>query len=82
MATFRELGLSEPLLEALAHLGYEEPTPIQRAAIPPLLEGHDIIGQAQTVSCPVHQSSTTSSLQPIQRSRHLADRNVALACRR
>jgi len=48
MATFRELGLSEPLLEALAHLGYEEPTPIQEQAIPALLEGRDVIGQAQT----------------------------------
>jgi ATP-dependent RNA helicase DeaD len=48
MATFRELGLSEPILEALAHLGYEEPTPIQEQAIPALLEGRDVIGQAQT----------------------------------
>jgi len=48
MATFRELGLSEPLLEALAHLGYEDPTPIQEQAIPALLAGRDVIGQAQT----------------------------------
>ena len=48
MPTFRELGLSEPLLEALAHLGYEDPTPIQEQAIPALLEGRDVIGQAQT----------------------------------
>jgi ATP-dependent RNA helicase DeaD len=48
VATFRELGLSEPLLEALAHLGYEDPTPIQEQAIPALLEGRDVIGQAQT----------------------------------
>jgi ATP-dependent RNA helicase DeaD len=48
MATFRELGLSEPLLEALTHLGYEDPTPIQEQAIPALLEGRDVIGQAQT----------------------------------
>src|ERR1700704_1444588 len=48
MATFAELGLSEPLLEALQHLGYEQPTPIQEQAIPGLLEGRDIIGQAQT----------------------------------
>ena len=34
MATFEELGLSEPLLEALQHLGYEQPTPIQEEAIP------------------------------------------------
>src|SRR3954449_1762752 len=48
MATFAELGLSEPLLDALQHLGYEKPTPIQEEAIPGLLEGRDIIGQAQT----------------------------------
>src|ERR671921_2448288 len=48
MATFAELGLSEPLVEALQHLGYENPTPIQEEAIPGLLEGRDIIGQAQT----------------------------------
>jgi ATP-dependent RNA helicase DeaD len=48
MTTFRDLGLSEPTLDALAHLGYERPTPIQEQAIPPLLEGRDVIGQAQT----------------------------------
>src|SRR2546423_12944601 len=48
MATFAELGLSEPLLDALQHLGYENPTPIQEQAIPALLEGRDVIGQAQT----------------------------------
>jgi ATP-dependent RNA helicase DeaD len=48
MPTFAELGLSEPLVEALQHLGYENPTPIQEEAIPGLLQGRDIIGQAQT----------------------------------
>ena len=48
MATFEELGLTPATLEALAHLGYERPTPIQEQAIPPLLEGRDVIGQAQT----------------------------------
>jgi ATP-dependent RNA helicase DeaD len=48
MATFAELGLSEPTLEALTHLGYETPTPIQEQTIPALLEGRDVIGQAQT----------------------------------
>src|SRR3954470_18051307 len=48
MATFKDLGLSEPLLEALEHLGYESPTPIQEQAIPELLQGNDVIGQAQT----------------------------------
>jgi ATP-dependent RNA helicase DeaD len=48
MPTFAELGLSQPLLDALHHLGYESPTPIQEQAIPELLQGHDVIGQAQT----------------------------------
>src|ERR671924_487428 len=48
MTTFSELGLSAATLEALAHLGYERPTPIQEQAIPALLEGRDVIGQAQT----------------------------------
>src|SRR3954465_14215139 len=48
MTTFADLGLSEPLLEALSHLGYERPTPIQEQTIPALLEGRDVIGQAQT----------------------------------
>src|SRR5918992_627327 len=48
MTTFAELGLSESTLEALSHLGYATPTPIQEQAIPPLLEGRDVVGQAQT----------------------------------
>src|SRR5690242_14424682 len=50
MTTFAELGLSEPLLQALHDVGYESPSPIQEQAIPPLLEGSDVIGQAQTGS--------------------------------
>src|SRR6476646_9085671 len=45
---FRGLGLSDPLLESLASLGYEEPTPIQSEAIPQLLAGRDLLGQAAT----------------------------------
>ena len=45
---FRELGLSEPLLEALAAVGYESPSPIQAQTIPLLLSGADLLGQAQT----------------------------------
>src|SRR3954463_12387749 len=48
MTTFADLGLTEPTLEALAHLGYERPTPIQEQAIPALREGRDVMGQAQT----------------------------------
>src|SRR5881398_3966582 len=48
MASFAELGLPEPLLQTIVELGFEEPTPIQEQAIPELLGGHDVIGQAQT----------------------------------
>ncbi|MFD0970838.1 DEAD/DEAH box helicase [Plantactinospora endophytica] len=47
-ATFADLGLRTELLDALGTLGYEEPTAIQRAAIPPLLAGRDLLGQAAT----------------------------------
>lgn len=46
--TFADLALREELLAALTHLGYEEPTPIQRESIPPLVEGRDLLGQAAT----------------------------------
>jgi ATP-dependent RNA helicase DeaD len=45
---FSNLGLNPKLLETLTELGYEEPTPIQREAIPMLLTGKDVIGQAAT----------------------------------
>ena len=45
---FTDLGLSDPLLRALSDVGYESPSPIQAATIPPLLEGRDVLGQAQT----------------------------------
>ncbi|RSM54887.1 heavy metal transporter [Actinoplanes sp. ATCC 53533] len=45
---FAGLALRPELLKALTSLGYEEPTPIQREAIPPLLDGHDLLGQAAT----------------------------------
>ncbi|MFY9868069.1 MAG: DEAD/DEAH box helicase [Trebonia sp.] len=42
------MALAPELLHALSGLGYEEPTPIQQAAIPPLLDGRDLVGQAAT----------------------------------
>ncbi|HEX5996778.1 MAG TPA: DEAD/DEAH box helicase [Jiangellales bacterium] len=45
---FGDLALRPELLRALSDLGYEEPTPIQREAIPPLLAGRDLLGQAAT----------------------------------
>jgi len=46
--TFSDLGLRDELLTALGELGYEEPTPIQQEAIPPLIEGRDLLGNAAT----------------------------------
>ena len=46
--SFEDLGLSEPTLRAIGELGYEEPTPIQARTISRMLEGADVIAQAQT----------------------------------
>jgi ATP-dependent RNA helicase DeaD len=46
--TFAELGLPDALLQTLISVGYESPSPIQAATIPPLLAGRDVLGQAQT----------------------------------
>ena len=48
LTDFTSFGLAEPLLRALTAKGYEKPTPIQVQAIPPAMEGHDILGVAQT----------------------------------
>ncbi len=48
MNSFEELGLCPELVQAVSDLGYENPTPIQADAIPQLLAGNDIMGQAQT----------------------------------
>ncbi len=46
--TFNDLGLSQPVLQALDMKGYNDPTPIQAQAIPPVLSGRDLLGIAQT----------------------------------
>ncbi|HEX8949675.1 MAG TPA: DEAD/DEAH box helicase [Dissulfurispiraceae bacterium] len=46
--TFYDFGISDKLLVALSEMGFEAPTPVQRAAIPQALKGKDLIGQAQT----------------------------------
>jgi ATP-dependent RNA helicase DeaD len=48
VSAFNDLGLAPEIQQALDELGYEEPSPIQERAIPELLAGHDVIGQAQT----------------------------------
>lgn len=46
--TFAEFAISEDVLQAISDMGFEEPTPIQLMAIPQILEGNDVTGQAQT----------------------------------
>ncbi|HMD90690.1 MAG TPA: DEAD/DEAH box helicase [Anaerolineaceae bacterium] len=48
VSDFEDLGLSPQYIQAIEQLGFEQPTPIQQAAIPALLGGHDVVGQAQT----------------------------------
>lgn len=48
MEKFKELGISDIIIRALSDMGFEEPTPIQAQAIPILLSGKDLVGQAQT----------------------------------
>ncbi|MDB5717468.1 MAG: box helicase [Sphingomonas bacterium] len=48
LTKFSQLGLAEPIQRALAAKGYDEPTPIQAQAIPPLMDGRDLCGIAQT----------------------------------
>ncbi len=46
---FAQLGLSEPVMQAVTAIGYETPSPIQAATIPAMLEGRDVLGQARPV---------------------------------
>jgi ATP-dependent RNA helicase RhlE len=58
--SFAELGLDAELLKATQRMGFEQPTPIQRAAIPPLMEGRDVLATAVTGS-----GKTAAFLLPI-----------------
>ena len=66
---FDQLALSGPLLDTLKDIGYEAPSPIQAATIPLLLEGHDLIGQAQTGT-----GKTAAFALPVLERLDLADR--------
>ena len=48
LKTFESLGIDDRILDAIRSMDWEEPSPVQIATIPVILEGHDIIGQAQT----------------------------------
>ncbi len=70
-ATFEELGLSDATLRAITDLGYEEPTPIQARTIHLMLEGADVIAQAQTgtgktaaFALPIIENLDTSLMSP------------------
>jgi ATP-dependent RNA helicase DeaD len=69
--TFQDLGLSDPILRSVLEVGYEAPTPIQSATIPPLLAGRDLIGQAQTGT-----GKTAAFGLPLLQAIDPADRNV------
>lgn len=69
--SFADLGLGEAILNVLSDLGYETPSPIQAKSIGPLLEGHDILGQAQTgtgktaaFALPILQSISVAKKEP------------------
>lgn len=66
--TFEQLGLSEPILKSLKSMGFEAPTGIQEQCIPHIIEGKDVVGQAQTgtgktaaFGIPLLQTINTSS---------------------
>lgn len=73
--TFAELDLRPELLSALAALGYEEPTPIQRESVPPLLDGRDLLGQAATGT----GKTAAFALPALQRWSEAGERGVTAA---
>lgn len=69
--SFDQLSLAEPVLKALRDVGYETPSPIQAQAIPPLLQGLDVLGQAQTgtgktaaFACPLLSRLDVKRIEP------------------
>lgn len=71
MPSFADLGLSQPVLRALQTMGYEEPSPVQAEAIPPLLQGRDLVAQALTgtgktaaFGIPIVERIATASFHP------------------
>jgi len=75
--TFRQLKLIEPLIEALDSSGYTIPTPIQASTIPLLLEGRDVLGQAQTGT-----GKTAAFALPMLRGLISRISNLRLSCSR
>ena len=69
--TFADLGLGDPMLRSLAEVGYETPSPIQARTVPPLLEGRDVVGLAQTGT-----GKTAAFALPILDRLEVGDRSV------
>src|SRR5580658_10678340 len=74
---FSELGLSTPILGALAAQGYAAPTPIQLQAIPPVLAGRDLCGIAQTGT----GKTAAFALPILQRLSNVSQRPAPNTCR-
>ncbi len=68
--SFPELGLAQPLLQAIADLGFERPSPIQALAIPPAVQGHDLVGISETGSGKT-AAFTLPLLQKLDLARHV-----------
>jgi ATP-dependent RNA helicase RhlE len=77
LPNFSELGLSAPLLGALSTAGYSTPTPIQPQAIPPVLDGRDLCGIAQTGTA----KTAAFALPILQRLSAMPHRPAAQTCR-
>jgi len=71
--TFRDMKIAEPLLTALDEIGYETPSPIQVQAIPPLLEGLDLLGHA-----PTGTGKTAAFALPLLSRLDMQDKNVQI----
>lgn len=67
ITSFEDLHLDRKILAALKDMGFEEPSPIQKGAIPLALEGEDLIGQAQTGTGKPLPSGSPSSRRSMRR---------------
>ena len=73
--SFNSLGLSDALLKAISKKGYTTPSPIQQKAIPPILEGRDVLASAQTGTGKT-AGFTLPILQLLSQGKHLSHRPV------
>ncbi|MGO4904297.1 DEAD/DEAH box helicase [Flavobacterium sp. W20_MBD1_R3] len=73
--SFNSLGLSDALLKAISKKGYTSPSPIQQKAIPPILEGKDVLASAQTGTGKT-AAFTLPILQLLSQGKHLSQRPV------